>query len=89
MHIKFVTVVPWVKEMENSNERQDQFQPKFFQVLGMALKLGGNSETGFASKEQILVFDLFKALDQIESSQKSDIFFLENTYFPAQVRNMF
>ena len=37
---------------------------------------------------QSMLFDLFKALDQMESSRKS-IFFRQKAYFPAYVRNMF
>ena len=37
----------------------------------------------YAGKEEYLLFDLFKAFDLIESSQKSYFIFSKQTYLPS------
>ena len=52
------------------------------------LILDGTSEIGAQCVDQSLLFDLLKAFDKIEKSQKY-FFFSEEPYFPSYVHNMF
>ena len=76
-----------MQRLQNSR-RKRRFRLRLRNIIyNHATHIGWYLYTWCARKEQYLLYDLFKAFDKIDVSQKLDFFLLEKTYFCLREQN--